>query len=159
MPQYLYDTVPTYFVVAGLVFQPLTLGYMVDRIEDLPLGLYRYGEEGYRAKTPEMQDIVLLTEVLPDQVNAGYEYANYVVREVNGVAITSMEALVAAFEDDHEGAYHHIILGAPGESPVEIALSKKSVAERSGPILKKYDVPNDRSADLQEMISETAPGK
>jgi len=109
VPQRQYEIPPTYFIIGGFLFQPLTLNYLLEYGEtaaDWPTALaerYLNGEpsEGRRKA-------VVLTKVLADDINAGYQAAsNLLVSKVNGRDIGNMKDLVAAFKSE-EGPFHVI---------------------------------------------------
>ncbi len=90
-----YEVRPNYAVFGGLVFQPvsrnmlgaygfdsLEMRYMLDRY--IPDAMYK-----------EWKDIVVLTQVLPDTVNAELaSLSGMIVEEVNGKPVRSMQDLV-----------------------------------------------------------------
>ncbi len=89
-----YDELPRYVQFAGLVFQPLQrnviavhnlspLDYMVEMDDFLRLG-------GWRDK----EDIVVLTKVLPDELNARFEdFGTRIVTKVNGQPVKGLKHL------------------------------------------------------------------
>ncbi len=146
IPRTLYDAPPTYYLYAGLLFVPVTRGYLRTWGEDwmarAPHDLVELYRSGVR--TRRMQEVVVLQKVLADQVNRGYHAIENVrivkcqerrirclrdlVREVNG---TQDEFL--RFES------------ADGRS---LVLDRTLAAERHEGILKRYGVPRDRSEDV-----------
>ncbi|MCH84430.1 protease Do-like 10 mitochondrial-like, partial [Trifolium medium] len=75
VPVHQFDKLPSYYIFAGLVFVPLTQPY-----------LHEYGEDWYNASPrrlceralrelpkKENQQLVILSQVLMDDINAGYE--------------------------------------------------------------------------------------
>ena len=149
VPRVRYETLPTYYIVGGLVFSPLTENYLKiwKKWSKVPTRLKTYYYQMVTAKNQEQKDVVVLIDVLPDEMNVGFvEFEDLTVAQVNGKEINSMEDLVAAFEENHEGKDHQIILEPYNR---EIVLSKKKLKERGQIILKKYKVPSDRSADLK----------
>ena len=146
VPHEQYDVAPTYYILGGLVFQPLTRNYLETWgrtwYEDAPsnlLSYYRYGQP-----TEERREIVLLIKVLADEINVGYhELRNRVITSVNGKKISSMKDLFSAFKD-HEGSYHVIV----DEQGHRIVLERSKVAEYGPGILQKYKIAADRSEDL-----------
>ena len=130
VPNQQYDVAPAYYILGGLVFQPLTLNYLMkwgDEWEkEAPADLLYYHFLGERTK--ERQEIVLITKVLADEINIGYQ---------------DMEDLISAFQK-HTGDYHVIIEETGGR----IVLEKKKVDENSHRILKRYGIHSDRSENL-----------
>ncbi len=107
----------------------------------------KYYFEIVTAENQDRQDVVILMDILPDEVNVGYNnFKNWVITEVNAVKINKMRDLVDAFEK-HDGAYHRILMEF---HDAEIVLSKKSLKRKSQIILQKYKLIADRSPDLQK---------
>ena len=153
VPRVRYETLPTYYIVGGLVFTRLTANYlqMWRKWGSVPIRLKKYYYEIITAENQDRRDVVVLMDVLPDEINVGYEmFKNWVVTEVNGKAINSIHDLVAAFEHP-SGTYHQIMLE---DHNVEIILSTKALDEISKGILKKYKITADRSADLQQPVKQ-----
>ncbi|MHC4550989.1 MAG: S1C family serine protease [Planctomycetota bacterium] len=148
VPRLRYETRPTYYIVGGLVFAPLTTDYFAawDKWENVPLTLRRYYHESRTSRNKEREQVVVLIDVLPDELNVGYTgFEDHVIATVNGRKITGMRQLIEAFER-HEGESHRIVLE---EYDWEMVLLKEKLRQRHQVILDKYDVPHDRSADLR----------
>ena len=147
VPYQLYDAAPTYYILGGLVFEPLTRNFLREWgrgwYSKAPTNLiyyYAYGEP-----TDDRSEIVVLVKVLADEINAGYHTAkNRVISYVNGVKISTMKDLVKAIEE-HEGKYHIIV----DEDGYKIVLDKQKVDENSKRILGRYRINSDRSRDLE----------
>lgn len=147
VPHRQYDKPPTYFIMGGIIFEPLTLNYLegfggnwrsVAPIEHM--NFLVTGEP-----TPEQREIIVLVKVLADEMNIGYHNSkNTIVVVVNGKKVSRMKDLVGAFEANL-GPFH-VIEDIHG---FKIILDKQKSAEANASILKKYKIPNDRSEDLQ----------
>ncbi len=146
VPHERYDVAPTYYILGGLVFEPLTLNYLKTWGKwyyNAPLHLIDYYLHGEPAE--DQREIVVLAKVLADEINVGYHnLKNRVISYVNGKKISVMEDLVKAFEE-HEGRYHVIV----DERGYKIVLDKNKVDRGGQGILKKYKVNADRSKDLE----------
>lgn len=145
VPHEQYDVAPTYYILGGLVFEPLSVNFLKEWgswYDNAPMNLvnyYYYGEA-----TDEQREIIVLVEVLADEINVGYHNWRYkVVAYVNGKRISTMEDLVSALEE-HTGKYHIIV----DEWGYKIVMEKNKVDENSKRILKRYRVSSDRSGDL-----------
>ncbi len=149
VPQRQYDKAPTYYIAGGLVFEPLTLNYLIESggggsewYLSAPTALLNYYINGEPAA--DRREVVVLVKVLADEINIGYhDSQNVIVSHVNGKKVSGMKDLVDAFEK-HGGKYH-VIEDIRGYM---IILSKTSVDEHSLRILKRYKIGADRSADL-----------
>jgi S1-C subfamily serine protease len=146
VPHERYDVVPTYYILGGLVFEPVTLNFLKTWRKwyyNAPLHLIHYYIHGEPRE--DQREIVVLAKVLADEVNVGYHnLKNRVISSVNGKKISVMEDLVKAFEE-HEGRYHVIV----DERGYKIVLDKNKVDRSGQSVLKKYKVNADRSKDLE----------
>lgn len=85
VPTHQYDELPRYFIYAGLVFVPLVQPYLHEYGEnwhqDAPKRLYE--KAMHRIMERPGQEIVILSQVLSDDVNSGYQsFANSQVLRV-----------------------------------------------------------------------------
>jgi len=143
-PRSQYDTVPTYFVYGGIVFQTLTRDLLKTWREwwnRAPPEFLNYYYAGIR--TEERQEIVVITQILADEINVGYEdFFNESVVSVNGELPRDMAHFVALMEQ--------------ARGVVEITTSRHgtlmfdadAVRETMPRILEQYRIPRDRSASL-----------
>jgi hypothetical protein len=133
---------PRYFVFAGLVFQPLDLDYLL-LFEEIPmeLGYPRFYDN---IATEQRQEVVLLSKVLPHEVNRGYhDWMDVVVSSVDGVPVRSMNHL-AELIDKADGRW--LIIDTEDDSKLVIDLT--ATREAHGGILTTYGVAVDRSPGL-----------
>jgi hypothetical protein len=150
VPYTQYDRAPTYYIVGGFVFQPLTLNYLSTwgEIKDTPINLFNlinYYYYGRRSK--DQKQVIVLTKILGDEITASYgDFKDNVITQVNGKKISSMEDLVKAIEFN-EGKYH-IIMDEQGN---QIVLESSKVSEANQRIFNKYNISSDRSEDLREI--------
>ncbi len=107
IPPYVYGHGPDYSVVGGLVFQELTVPYLTtfgDWQRRGPPRLLIAWDREAAEPSPESPRIVLLSSVLPDAANLGYEgVRNLIVERVNGRPIGSMDDLREAFSHPRGG--------------------------------------------------------
>ncbi|MCA9527779.1 MAG: trypsin-like peptidase domain-containing protein [Myxococcales bacterium] len=145
VPRNQYDQAPSYFIYAGLVFQRLTRDYLATWNQwwkQAPkefLHLYYSG-----VRTPERQELVVLTHILADAINQGYDHLHdESVVSVNGVQPRDM----------HDFA--RLVDAADGDVIIELSrggLIVLDVAEVQGAhrgILDRYHIGQDRSRDLE----------
>jgi len=139
-----YDEKPEFLVFAGLVFMPETYNYLRTWGEGQPpydLNYhYKYGKvrENY-------SQVVLLVKVLANDVNRGYQdMTDKIVTRVNGRPIGKFSDLAAALAKPL-GNFHvlELIYGK------KIILDAAAVAKAQAEILKKYNIPKDRSDNLK----------
>jgi len=150
-----YDHVPSYFVFAGLVFQPLSVNFLrtwTDWWDTAPkefLAHYYMGEP-----TSERHEVVALTQVLSDAVNVGYEdlYAE-TIKSVNGsvpLDLTHFSQLVDACGD-------HLELRM--SSGALVVFDAAEARAQQAEILSRYRVPSDRSDCLVSGGPSDRPGE
>jgi hypothetical protein len=137
VPPYVYGRGPDYLIVGGLVFQELTVPYLSTwgdwQRRAPPRLLIAYDREA-AAPTPARPRIVLLTSVLPDAANLGYEgLHDLIVEGVNGRTIGSLADLRAAFAKPR-GDFHVVDL-LPGQGAERVVLDAAEAAA-AGPRLR-----------------------
>jgi S1-C subfamily serine protease len=137
VPPYVLGRGPDYVVAGGLVFQELTVPYLStwgDWSRRAPTRLLvAYDREGAEP-TPESPRLVLLSSVLPDPCNLGYQdLRDLLVTRVNGVPIGQLDDLRRAFESPN-GAFH-VVEFLPGQGPTRIVLDVAE-AQAAGPRVK-----------------------
>ncbi|HWV99534.1 MAG TPA: serine protease [Candidatus Acidoferrum sp.] len=136
-----YDQEPEYMIVGGLVFQPLTDSYLqswgTDWRRRAPFRLYHYRDE---PATKERSALVLLSQVLPDAYNIGYQEQKYlVVDKVNGQRINRLPDLRQALEKPLNG--YHVIEFVQSDSLRRLVLrADGNEQEATTRILKRYHI-------------------
>jgi S1-C subfamily serine protease len=129
VPGYQFDTPPAYLVKAGLVFQELTVPYLQtygDWRRRAPIRVLIAFEEEAAWPTAEAPRFVMLTQVLPDPANLGYQdLRDLIVTAVNGVRIGRLDEVGPAFEKP-QGGFHVIDL-LPGQRAQRIVLDAAEV--------------------------------
>jgi S1-C subfamily serine protease len=145
VPYTQYDKTPTYYIVGGLVFQPLTTNYLEvwGKTEDVPPHLVNYYYHGRQSE--ERWQVIVLSKVLGDELTVGYDdFKDHVITRVNGKEISTMTDLVKAIEDN-QGRYH-VLMDEWGN---QIVLERDKNDRAQKKILEKYKIDADRSADLK----------
>jgi PDZ domain-containing secreted protein len=144
VPYTQYDRAPTYYIVGGLVFQPLTSNYLdtLDN-ENIPVHLATYYYYGRQSE--DRKQVIVLTKVLGDDLTVGYDdFKDHVITQVNGKRISTIEDMVKAIEET-EGTYH-VFMDEWGD---QIVLERNKINKVQKKILKKYKIDSERSADLR----------
>ena len=105
VPDAVYDQEPEYFIVGGLVFQPLTDAFLQSWGPDwkrrAPFRLYNYNNE---PPTKDRPALVVLSQVLPDVYNIGYQDLKYLVLDkVNGERVSHLSDLRDALQKPVNG--------------------------------------------------------
>jgi hypothetical protein len=144
VPRNQYDRQPTYFVYGGLVFQPLSRNYLAtwnkwwDKAPPEFLDHYFGG-----VRTEERQEVVVLSQVLSDEINVGYEGLYYeAIEQINGRTPRDMVDFVTRVEQASKTV--ELRTSRAGV----IVLDPAEVRARTPQILERYHIPHDRSADL-----------
>ncbi len=136
-----HDRMPSYFIFGGLVFQPLSLDLLKVFAESPPPALMNELINGVRRE--DRQQVIVLTSILADGINTGYEEARYsLVETVNGRRPRDMRHFVSLVE----GAGAKLEVRTAGHAM--LALDTAAAAAALPLILERYGVPRDRSADL-----------
>ena len=139
----LYDEKPRFVVAGGLVFQPVDQNFMEahDPSDQRLNYIFDYFvADELHTNRPE---IVVLSNILPDPVNAYAEEFRYsVVDEVNGHRIKHIEDISAAFDEQTD---YYVIKFAGGGRP--IVLERKAIEEARPRIRERYAVTTEKNLE------------
>ena len=146
VPRSQYDMLPSYFIYGGLVFQSLSRDFLTtwdswwDKAPKEFLHLYYSG-----TRSKGKLEVVILTRVLADEVNVGYEDLSGVsIVSVNGQDPADMRDFVSLVESSV--AMVEIKTSSQGV----IVMDPKEARAANESILTRYHIPRDRSRDLLE---------
>ncbi|GJP31178.1 hypothetical protein CLOM_g9838 [Closterium sp. NIES-68] len=157
VPAQQFDISPSYFIFAGLVFVPLTQPYLHEYGPDwFNSSPRRLCERALRdiPKKPSQQ-IVILSRVLADEVNSGFErLAELQVKRVNGREVDSLRQLRDEVLQCTDGFVRFDL-----EDDRVIAVSVSAAKKASAQILRRYRVPCASSWDLQQGETEEEKGE
>ncbi|KAG6515215.1 hypothetical protein ZIOFF_025600 [Zingiber officinale] len=136
---------PSYLIVAGLVFTPLSEPLIEEECED-SIGLKLLAKARYSLARFKGEEIVILSQVLANEVNIGYEdMGNQQVVKFNGTPIKNIRHL-AHLVDSCKDKY--LIFEFEDNF---LAVLDREAASTAGPlILQAYGIPGKRSSDLLE---------
>ena len=148
VPVHQYDRLPSYYVFAGLVFSPLTQPH-----------LHEFGDDWYNSAPRRLcdralnhhverpgQQVVILSQVLADEVNAGYQGMHDLeVRSVNGRRVHNLRELRDAVEGA-EGAF----LRLDFVDDRVLVVSRAEAEAAHARIMAKHRVPSRASPDLED---------
>lgn len=106
VPNKIYDTPPQYFIFGGTVFMPLSLNYLESWGYDWYLNAVDYLSYPFlfdNWRTESREEIVVLTFMLPAEVNTGYEsLQNEIIETVNGIQVKNFSQFVELVENDSQ---------------------------------------------------------
>jgi len=155
VPYAAYDQEPDYLIAGGLVFQPLLDSYLQswgpEWKQRAPFRLNYYNNE---QPTHERPALVLLSQVLPDPYNIGYqEQKCLVVDKVNGQHISRLSDLRDALQKPLDG--FHVIDFAAGDSLQRIVVEAgEAEREATARVLKRYGISqSSRLAHPSEIVA------
>lgn len=136
-----YDVKPRFLVYGGLVFQPLDANFFdANEPDDLRLR-YMFDHYVSQSLNTEHPEIVVLSNVLADPVNAyAGDFRFGIVDEVNGKKIRGLADLAEAL--DQPGDYTTIQLLGPGRP---IVLAKAAVEAARERVRQRYGLSSERN--------------
>lgn len=159
----MYDNKPSYFCYAGLVFTPLTQPHLHESGEDwfntAPRRLVDKALNANRQR--EGQQVVILSQVLVDEVNAGFQnFADLEVLKVDGRRVDNLRHL-RWLVDNCRGRFLRFDL----DDGRVVVLDREQAEVAHRRILELHQVPAAMSQDLLEeytpppQAEEEAPGE
>ncbi len=138
-----YDQEPKYRIYAGLTFVTVSRNFLEswgrNWPSEIPFSLrYLFMHANYLVDDPNRREFVVLSEILPDEVNAyAAGFKNQVVQTVNGMTIHALADLQQAFETDIDGYW--IVRFMNNDSPMIIDAQKARRGHDD--LLRHYHVP------------------
>ena len=139
----IYDIPPEYFIFGGVVFIPLTLNYLEEWGRDWHLNTVDYLSYPLlfdNWQTEDREEIVILSFMLPAEVNAGYEGINYeIIDSVNGTPVRNFSQFVEMIDS---GTDRFLELTTSLGSIIVLNREEAIAAEEE--IMTRYSIPVDR---------------
>jgi S1-C subfamily serine protease len=136
-----YDERPRYLIFAGLVFQPVDRNFMDAFGPDHFRLQYLYRSFLSRHVYRENPELVVLSSLLSDPVNAyADDFLFHIVEEVNGNKIRDLDDLAAAF--DEEAEYYVIKFLGEGRP---VVIRSEAAAESEERIRERFAVSSFRN--------------
>ena len=142
------NTHPTYLMYAGFVFVPLTANYFqMGNWENFKPDLKDFYLHGF--PSPDRKQVVLISHVLPHEINVGYDrQSNMIVEKVNGKPISDMNDLIEAIKNPVDG-YQVIEVDDHAWFGTKIVFDAAKAAQATADLLAEFKIPADRSPDLK----------
>ncbi|MCP4300476.1 MAG: hypothetical protein GY783_07820 [Gammaproteobacteria bacterium] len=142
-----YDVKPTYYLYGGLLFVPLSRDLLMtwgsEWWHEAPSEIVSIYENEIRSAS--RSEVVLLQKVLADRVNQGYhDLEALIIDRVQGRKIRDLKELIRIVESTTDE-----FIRFQGHDGDMIVLERDRVEKRNRSILRRYGVPLDRSANLQ----------
>jgi len=135
---YLYDRRPEYFIIGGLVFTRLTSSYLLNFGSNTPP--MEMVEKLRDVKDSPDDNVVVLTQVLGDEVNVGYQnFDSMVLASINGKKVHNLREAVELVESCQD---EYITFEFEGDIPVTLNIGK--LREATPRILERYHITADR---------------
>jgi hypothetical protein len=140
VPQQAFGWPPEYVIAGGLVFQPLHQPYLRAWGDEwrrrAPFRLLHFKND---QPTPERPFLVVLSAVLPDPINLGYQEVRFlVVNRINGRPIATLTDVIAALKEPKDGA--HLVEFLPGENLQRLLLDAATLEEATKRVLERYGI-------------------
>jgi hypothetical protein len=161
VPPYVFGHGPDYVIAGGLVFEELTRPYLTawgDWARRAPPRLLVALDREAREPSPESPRIVLLSSVLPDAANLGYQSLHdLIVEKVNGRNIGCLDDVRSALGRP-EGGFH-VIEFLPGQGERRIVLDVAEAREAVARLREAYGVEQMDSASAGPSASGRSPGR
>ncbi len=138
------DREPEYLVAGGLVFQPLTREYLQSWGQDWErMSPFRLAYFRNEYPSRERPALVVLSMVLPDVFNLGYqEVRNLVLEKVNGRRVSTLRELEEVLRQP-QGDFH-VLEFLVGETLQRIVLDARQLDATTRRVLERYGIERDR---------------
>jgi hypothetical protein len=155
VPSHSFDQAPQYVLAGGFIFEPLTENYLrswgTDWRSRAPFRLFYYNLDKV---TPEHPERVVLSQVLPDEVNIGYESLhNLVVDKINGQPVRDISDVAEALKTPQDG--YDVFTFASGDSIREAVLDAGQLDQANQDIMARFHIPYDHV--LGSAVVQAAP--
>jgi hypothetical protein len=136
-----YDKMPRYVQFAGLVFQPLHRNVIAaHQLNTLALSV-SIRDYLNRGASMDKPDMVILTKVLKDEVNARYTaYGSRMVTKVNGEEVKGMDHLYSLLYPE-DGVRPDYTVIEFSDSPRPMVIDNKMIDAANERIKARYGVP------------------
>lgn len=141
VPDYVFNKEPEYLLLGGLLFQPLTGPYLQswgagDYQRRAP---FRLSYLARKKATPDMPSVVVLSQILPDRFNLGYQDARYlVVESMNGQKVRTLRDIAEARKHPKDG-FHEVVF-EKGDSLSRIILDASQADDATHRVMERYGI-------------------
>ena len=140
--EWLYDKKPDFFLYGGFVFTTVSLDYLIS----VRPSFYDDLRKGWECADDEA---VVISFCFADKEIDGYiGCGESLVRKVNGVKVRNLRHLVEIVDNCHDG-FIRFDVDRETEWDVKIIVDAKEMRETTERVMKRHQIPADRSEDLQ----------
>lgn len=141
LPMFTFDAEPEYLVAGGLVFQPLTQPFLRGWGDDWRRRApFRLVYLTSHAPSVEMPALVVLSQVLPDPINVGYqEFRHLPVDKINGRTVRRLPEVKAALAAPKDGV--HLIEFFKGDGLQRLLVDAAGMEAATARVLGRYGIP------------------
>jgi S1-C subfamily serine protease len=144
VPRSQYDLKPQYLISGGLVFQSLTRHYLEtweDWWEKAPNQLLNEYYNGTKSKS--RREVVVLTQVLADELNLGYDSLdNQIVKKIEGKLVSDLAGMAKVMAKAKETMTIELTDGCT------IVLDAQKAKSDSPLILERYQISKETSLEI-----------
>jgi hypothetical protein len=139
-----FDRPPEYYIAGGLIFQPLNLNFLKAYGSQWETSApFRLLYFNFQDPTEDYPHRIVLTQVLPDEYNLGYQgYEGLVIDKINHQKVSTIDDVERAFKNP-QGDYH-IIDFMESKQPKRIVISADNMNGATQRVLQRYSIPQDR---------------
>ncbi len=144
-----YDKQPTYYIYGGFVFMPLNHD-VLGGMDPVPSALAALSQE---APTEARKEVILMTQVLPADINKDYHHDNnLVIEKVNGEPVPDFKSF---YQKMQAATSQFVILET--DDGYQVVIDRVEATDKQAAILARYGISADRSKDLIPDAIDTAP--
>jgi len=142
VPYYEFDAQPEYIVLGGFIFQKLTRQYMAELgsgwVGKISPHIYHYFRDMAFKPGDERKSIIVLSYVLPADINLGYgKIGQLVVDNINGMKISAMKDIPEALKLNPEAKYD--VIEFEMDNP-KVVIDRTKLAEADAIIAENYGI-------------------
>lgn len=150
VPRGQFDVRPRFFACGGLVFQPLCHEYLQGwSTHDRPAHLQQLFISGHL--TPQRREAVMVSQILADGANAGYDsgwVGAPIVRAVNGEAVRDLSHLCDVVRRARQASEGFLVFDVDmSNGPYTIALPLEGLDEADKRVCEVYGLPSSHCSE------------
>ena len=140
--KWMYDKKPDYFLYGGFVFTTVSLDYLTTVKPN-------FHDDTLKTKTFPDDEAVVISFCFADKGVEGYIGCDEsLVRKVNGVKVRNLRHLVEIVDKCHDG-FVRFDVDRNTEWDAKIVVDAKEMREATARVMKRNQIPSDRSEDLR----------